>query len=540
MNAENIENNNNDTSWNKNNKIFSIESFSGVEAPEEIPDIERKIKKIYKRKKIKQHILPLKNIYDPIDETDINDDSDIFDKNIKESINNKCSSCDTDDIIDSESDNIDNTNTEGFIEGARGKKKKKKNKKKSSAGIIQDGVNTVKKGIDKTIASVFILGKFGKKGIDRASEEITNMPALSGYDKLNKDLKLKDNETPEEYNIRTAKYKTMIENKNKDKETLSTIIYMSIIFPLCIWFSYNWYYLIIYREEDKSRPNDDDKRYKIDFGVPVLNELFQYVLFPVKSFDKYMFSDNGLPDLIKNHNNMHIFYKFITVIFSVFLVYYIGISGDPKSITNGVPKEMYYAITVLTLFYFCVTVIPKITEYFLQFGGVLVTGPIVGSFVFICMIFIMLSICALSIPFAVVLFILFMWIHSLFGIFIYKNDSTISQIFRNINIHMKQSFIELDDKDPSIHEPNLMRRFMKSTSKFLNENMYMFIYLCILIANMIYAHIKIISVPLKSTITMLFLSLIGIFAIWIGNYLLKDITPFKESYIATNNSVYPN
>ena len=564
MNGKNIEINNN-TSWNKNNKIFSTEPFSGIDTPKEMPDIERKIKKIYKRKKIRQHILPLKNIYDPSSDEN-NDDTnitDILDNNIKESIENKCSSCDnnniiinnnnddtddnTDDDSDNDTDNDDDNNdinyisTEGFIEGARGKKKRKNKNKKSSGGIFQKAVGTIKNGFDKAIESIFILGKIGKKGMERASEEITNMPALSGYDNLNNDLKMKNNETNAEYKIRISKLKTQIENKNKDKETLTNIIYMSIIFPLCIWFSYNWYYLIIYRDGDGGRPDDDEKRYKIDFGVSVLNEIFQYALYPVKSFDKYILSDNGLPEIIKNHKSMHVFYRFLTLIFSVFLVYYIGISGDPKSITKGIPWLIYYAITILVVFYFFISVFPKITEYFLQFGGVLVTGPLVGGFVFICMFFIMLSLCAMTIPIAVVLFILFMWIHSLFGIFIYRNNSTVSQNIHEMEIHIKQSIAELEDKDIKIHEPDLMRRFMKSTSKFLNENMYTFVYLCILIYNLIYAHINLLSIPLKSTITVLLASLVGIFSMWIGNYFLKNIKPFIKEYIATKESVhYPN
>ncbi len=518
------EENNNQTKWNRPmiDKTFSSETFVGLtdaSGSGDISPIEQKIKKIYKRKKMKQCIQPLTNIYD----AECADTEPAFETF---SSDTKCTACE---------DDIDETpGEEGFQEGAKGKKKSKP----SPGGVFQKGIRTIQNVLDKAFETIFIVNTVGKKGIDVISEKLTNIPEISGYKKPDTPLEKLPGETKADHKKRTAPAKEQIRNKNKDKETLANVIYMCIIFPLCIWFTYNWYYLVIYREEDGDRPNSDERRYKIDLGNSVLNEIFQYTLYPLKTFDYYIMGDKGLPETIKEHNTMHVIYKFITLFFSIGLVYFLGLSGDIGSSTKGVPPIIYYGITFLILFYFAVSVFPKILEYLMQFGGIMTTGPLVGLFVIICMFFIMLALCLITTPLAMVLFMLFLWIHSLFGVFIYGNGRTLSQTLREMSIHLTQSIAELDDKDPAIFEPDPLRRLMKSISKFLSKHMNMLVYLGILIYTFFYANKKFLSMKLKSAINMFLLAIIGIVGMWVGGYFLEGTTPFIPGYVATHESVF--
>lgn len=526
----NNEETDNQTKWNRKMKdqIFSSETFVGQTSDGGLPDtvspIEQKIKKIYKRKKIKQCIQPLKNIYDPECE-DREPDIETF------SPDAKCTACDGGDGGDDDVDEGDvDSEQEGFQEGARGKKKSKP----SPGGVFQKGIKTIQNVLDKTFEAIFIVNTIGKKGIDVVSGELINSPPISGYKDLSGKMDKIPGETKADYKTRTAPIKEQIKNKNKDKETLSNVIYMCIIFPLCIWFTYNWYYLIIYREEDGERPNGDNRRYEIDLGNSVLNEIFQYALYPLKTFDYYIMGDKGLPETIKEHNTLHVVYKFVTLFFSIGLVYFLGLSGDIGSSTKGVPPVIYYSISFLILFYFGVSVFPKILEYLMQFGGIMTTGPLVGLFIIICMFFVMLALCFITTPLAMVLFMLFLWIHSLFGVFIYGNGRTLSQTLRQMSIHAEQSIPELDDSDPNVFKADPGRRILKSLSVFLNKHMNMLVYLGILIYSFFYAYTKLLSVPLKSAISMLLLAIIGIVSIWVGGYFLEGSKPFVPDYVGSS------
>lgn len=470
------------------NKIFSNDISSNSKKIHENMDIlkiEQKLKKINKRKKYKENFKNIEtfdNIYEQKEEeneeTNISTNSEPLkcasSFNDEEDLSNETEMVDDDD---------DYENIEGFKEGASNKKRRKK-RKKGKKGKKEVNEKTMFDGVISIIETLFNIYKYG----------IFLFFYL--YNQFDSFLtKLSDGI------VDFSSEKNTTEEKKSDGNILKSIFYYTLSLPICIFVTYNWFFLISYADDTPGceknnyglgadgkplcRPNNDEKRFKISFDdvgyyKNVLDFFFGYAILPLFYVDKLVFGDAKLPyyfSLIKSKNIQQTILLFFSFpILFLFGKFSLGIFASTTILTS-------YILDLINEFipFKDTDEVSKNTNLMLKevFGNKFGTFLAIGYFIIYWVI--KLIIAVFSISFSTILISLFMFTHSIFGIFLYGKDS-ISEKFIKID-----DFIKTDLKNFMSDADDCRKDFWKTLGRFMVDvfykNKYSIFYICILIYN---------------------------------------------------------
>jgi len=403
----------------------------------DIQKIEEKINKIKSRRKYTENysgIETLDNIYEPIE-----------------------SKKNTDVVI------------ENFQEGAknRGKVKTKGKKKKTTIGVLKDYFTI---GYNKWNAYLDIANKFIFNGYKILDKQLSK-GAFTYVHFLSRATNPKMMDLDYDLSNASAKQK---KNINMDTKGVKQYIYTILTLPLCFYATYNWFYLMVYMREkqgsdgEMERPFGDDNRMKIGFhGIKdeniktFLNFLCQYVIAPLYWLDK-IFNDNFYSSFAYNVVQWQILNYFIIFLLVIFINKKVGLFDSLNKLMNN--KFPY-------LFWSCVIIIGLTGLYNIgDFGKTNFTLTNVLPSMLVIFIYIILTtlLMTMSINVSTMIIILFLWIHSIFGIILYNKNNVMGILteINNINSYIKMDYDNLAD---DCAETEWFSKYIMYIVKFLND-----------------------------------------------------------------------
>jgi hypothetical protein len=472
------QNDNKKTIWK--NKIFRNDISSNSKKNNENIDIlkmEEKIKKINKRKKYKENfknIETLDNIYEEKEEEEEKTENKPETFQCASSLNEK------EDLSNEEEFNDFEDILEGFIEGARGKRRKRKKSKKNKKGgkkyTMVDGIimitNVFFTFYQYTIFALFYL--------------------VNNFDSFMTTLSKTIVDFSSDTNIK--------QEKDSDSKTLKHIFYNTLSFPLCIFITYNWFFLIAYADETSGcknnnygvgltgnnlcRPSNDEKRFTISFDKigyykNAIEFFFGYSIMPLFYVDKILLGDNYIPyyfSMIESKNIR----QFIILFFSFFLIFSFGKLGFLSSSIILI----HYIFDLINEF------IPtkstdessKNPNFMLKevFGNKFGTFLAIGYFIIYWVI--KLIIAVFSISLANILITIFIQFHSLFGMFLYGKDSLLEKMTK-IDDYVKSDLKNFLSDNDNCAKPDFWKTLGKFIVDVFYKNKYSILYIFILVLN---------------------------------------------------------
>ena len=338
---------------------------------------------------------------------------------------------------------------ENFQEGAknRGKVKTKSKPKKSTIGRLTDYINKVSgtavKYLDNAKRGFFYLYKEFDKQVSNGAFAYVHFLSTATDSKM-MDL---------EYNLSNANDEQK-KNINTDTNAVKQYIYAILTLPVCLYATYNWFYLMVYMREEEGtdgemeRPFGDDNRMKISLdGIKdkniktSLNFVFNYTMTPLFWFDK-IFNDNLYSSFANNVVQWNILNYFIIFVLVLFLNNKLGFFDSLDKILSRKSPYLFWACTIIILCKFLYNII--------EFSKSNFNIPTPLSSILLIFIYIILTtlIATGSINISTILVVLFLWIHSLFGIALYNKDGIMGVLneITNINSYIKRDYDDLTDK----------------------------------------------------------------------------------------------
>jgi hypothetical protein len=325
-------------------------------------------------------------------------------------------------------------------------------------------------------------------------------------------------------NVFTLENDASSENIEKDAQVIHDIIALTLSFPLCIFITYNWFFLFAYKTTyncqntdppvTTCRPANDSVRMKLNFDSvendntrKFLNLMFDFSVKPLEVFDELVFGDSKIPMLCMIP--YRILVKFILLGFSVIVVTWFSLLNSVDSIITG-SSFMIMGFAILVIVWWCVKCAPghiiKITELF-QGKAMIITAMIIlfGTIRLIIAIF--------SISTSSILITFYFWIHSLFGIAMYGENGFggIQDEIEKMDAYMDEEILWLQDKDTSCFKPELWRKVLRTIVFFIYDNFYAFWFLIFMSGNLMNAfHLQ------SQTLGLVIKSIIGVQLFMLG------------------------
>jgi hypothetical protein len=347
---------------------------------------------------------------------------------------------------------------ENFQEGARNKNKSKKKKKggkkkKSTIGVLKDYFYKVSgiivKYLDKTKSGFFYLHKeFDKLLTKGAFAYVHFLSTITDPKMINV-----------EYDLSNANAKVK-KNITTDQNAVKQYIYSILTLPVCLYATYNWFYLMVYMREkegtdgEMERPFGDENRTKItldgiqnEYIKTPLEFLFNYAITPLYWFDK-IFDDNKYSSFANNMIQWQILNYFIIFIIVLFINSKFGFFDSLNKLLSRNSPYLFWGCAIIILFKFLYNVVKHLIDpgkALLQFRILHALFGILVTFVYII---ITTLISSMSINVSAILIILFVWIHSIFGIVLYNKNGLwgIFNEIKNINSFIKKDYDDLTDE----------------------------------------------------------------------------------------------
>jgi hypothetical protein len=389
-------------------------------------------------------------------------------------------------------------------------KKKSKKKKKSTSSSANDRFNNAKNQFMKyyNIVSEIIVGI------------VTAFPAtintmVNGFSTVYVTA-LSENNKP----------------NNSDVTTVSNIIYLIISFPLCVFITYNWFFMLVYREQTADgfeRIPKNGTRLNISFDSNwQLKFLFEYVITPLRVFDTFLFSDKGFTSIDADGDE---YTRFSSVpqlldrlpfkIIAKFLLFGISFAFffvmDPfngvASSIKGLPTMLTgvcTAIIIMAWFYNSVnTVVDNIPK--------ILTATFITCISLFIYIVIQLCIAIFSINPSTITLLLYLWFHSIGAVFFYGSGGM--QYFNKMDKFVKAD-LDFLNKDENCNKDNPFINMILYFANFLYNNFYSFGFILLLLRNVFSClmHLKSNMVKMSTaTITMFLILFTTVYGIMYGS-----------------------
>jgi hypothetical protein len=474
----------------------------------DVVNIQQKIKKINKRKKYVENfnnIQPLKNVYEePVLSQENNIDEPI-EKNI-------------------------------FSDMFKCSKEAMPNKEDMQENIQSEAKENFKEGFGiEDVSYEFYNFIFG---IPNSFEKIIS----KGCYTFTKTFSNLDGGKPNENNMRS------------DSKILRQIIYISLSFPICIYVTYNWIYLLAYYDKTDGCPDDsnsqknengellcrpanDSKRLEISFSKlgefsSGVNFMFDFAIMPLWVFDKLILGDKYLPSLFPVIP-WKIITKFIILFYSLIMVYGMNLFGSINNALRGTPSILGYYCGTIIIGYFIyklymdfLTPDVKATDMkvdaFLKF---IPQGLFYYVFLFFYYVF-RLIIAVWSINVSSIIVVIYFWIHSLFGMAIYGGGlGEMGKQMENIDEFVNKDLLSFKEDDKECAKPSIVKRIIRLLAEFLYDNIYLVAYILVMGTNISNALSGLKSTSLKQVISCLIGIQIIIACLYIWNNLAGKKKP---------------
>jgi hypothetical protein len=370
---------------------------------------------------------------------------------------------------------------EGFIEGAKGRKGGSK-KNKNPFTKVSNVLNSLSMGLYKTV--FFFPNKIDK------------MMTVMSYMFTETFSKGQDQDPSEE-------------ELQHDSRIVKRIIYSILCFPICVFITYNWFYLLAYQEEitpgKMERPAKDANRIKINFNSfdsrirPFVTFWLDYCIFPLSVLDKWILGDNRLPSVFSmfiKAFKFKIIVKFILLLVSFHFIFGVNLFGKLKSSLSG--KMNPLSIFCMVLIFICW--FKKVFTFMLSMKwlpGFIPTMFWVARLIFYAGFSIMVALFSFQISSIIVL--LYFWGHSLFGMSFYGDGST-GEKMSSVDDYVNQDLDMIRNKNEDCIKPGTLKKILFMFGKFLYENFYYFAYFYLMSKNIFNSYTSIYSKSLKYVI----------------------------------------
>jgi hypothetical protein len=363
------------------------------------------------------------------------------------------------------------TQTESF-KSKKGKKGKKGKKNRFAKFTEKMGnfFNKIKKYIDSANNTFF----YGYKQFDKLISYIafsyvhfistSTMPELNNLN----------------FNLSNAT-KHQSQHIHSDADNIKHIVYSIFLLPLCLYSTYNWFYLLVYlRPKENSdgeyeRPFDDDIRMKIsldgikpDFIKTPLESLFKYTITPLYWIDQ-LFNNSKYTSFAVNYIGWNIINYFILFVAVLFINKKFGLFESLEHIIKNKSSFLYkfcagFIISALIYNIFNHIFNPseenKLIRVFKYLFGLLIAFAYIIFNTFIA---------GMSINVSAIIILIYLWIHSLFGMVLY-NKNGISGIFEqmaNITSYIKKDYDKI--KAEECEEFTIFQKMIHKIIAFLND-----------------------------------------------------------------------
>lgn len=248
-------------------------------------------------------------------------------------------------------------------------------------------------------------------------------------------------------------------DKKHDAGVMLEVIYMFMAVPLIIFATYNWYYMIVYRDADKfattsggeaPRACNAENRVNWDFshaGVldPVIDYFLGFCIFFTRRVDTFFLDDAYIPRLFTNDFALKS-RAWILVMFAVLIFYLLGkmsFKDLMRGNASGPLVQLAFSMVMIYYAYMMVFILfgaDHTADYLKSIVGGDIAGLMGGSkqsplhislsvlcmttigiFVAILLFIILFFIALLSINTSVMVFMLYIFIYSIFGFYIYRS-----------------------------------------------------------------------------------------------------------------------
>jgi hypothetical protein len=283
-----------------------------------------------------------------------------------------------------------------------------------------------------------------------------------------------------------------------DAQCIHDIIALTFSFPLCIYITYNWFFLLAFKGKfgcdrldppvPECRPANDAARMKLNFDSVLepntrkfLNLMFDFSIRPLETFDNLTFGDKRLPALCMLCP-ARILVKFILLLISFFVVTWFSLFDTVDASINGA-SGMLMGFCILCILYQYIKSIPGHAMKIIE----LTEGkPLVALAISILFFTVRLIIAIFSISTSSILITFYLWVHSLFGMSMYGDGTNgIADEIDNIDAYIDKDILWLRDKDEHCFKPELWRKVLRTIVFFIYDNFYALSFLFLMGGNIL-------------------------------------------------------
>ena len=333
-----------------------------------------------------------------------------------------------------------------------------------------------------------------------------------------------------------------------DAQVIHDIIALTFSFPICIFITYNWFFLLAYKSKyncqntdphvDMCRPANDSVRMKLNFDSiadenvkEFLNLFFDFSVKPLDLFDQIVFGDKGISRLCLMCPS-RILIKFLLLLMSFLIITYFSLFESVESIVVG---------SSLVIMGFCIIVIiyqfgsqhigyyiPKIIDKFKPSALTMIAVFFIFSaFRIILAIF--------SIATSSILISFYFWTTTMFAFIIYgeKGLGGIPTEIENIDSYMDEDILWLQDKDTNCFKPELWRKVLRTIVFFIYDNFYALSFLCIMSSNIV--NMRNLQSP---SLTYVIYSIIGVVLFLLGIVMFINSGKTNSRMIRVDGKLY--
>jgi hypothetical protein len=361
--------------------------------------------------------------------------------------------------------------------GKKGKKKGKKGKKKGKKGKngfkekINKFVKILEKFLNKAKKSVFYL----RDELDKLVSYVAVVYVYFISIVTNPDL------ADLKFDFSNVK-KMDFDNIQADKEAFKIAIYKVISMPLLLYATYNWFYLMVYmkakEEEDGmlERPFDDDKRMKIsldgikpDFIKKPLQFSLNYAITPLYWFDK-LFNNNIYTYFANNIIGWKILNYLLIFIFVFIINTKFGLFDSLDHFIKNKPSFLYKFCGIIIAGTLLYNIFNHIFNPSQEIKTLRVFKYLFGILLGFIYIILTTFVAGMSINISAILILMYVWIHSLFGIFLYNKKGIFGYFEekKNMDNYIKRDSERLQTED--CEKLSFFERILLQIVKFLNDN----------------------------------------------------------------------
>jgi hypothetical protein len=301
--------------------------------------------------------------------------------------------------------------------------------------------------------------------------------------------------------------------QENDAQSIHNIIALTFSFPLCIYITYNWFFLFAYQGNYRCkdidppvtscRPANDHVRMPLNFDSVTnentrqfLNLTFDFSVYPLYIFDTYVFGDKGLPALCLTSPS-RILVKFILLLISFFVVTWFGFFDTIDSLIAG-SSSLVMGFCILCIIWKYGSQIIGHTKEIVE-----LTTPSFTAFAVSVIFFVIRLIIAIfSVNTSSILVTCYFWVHSFFGMVMYGENgwSGIFDEIENMDAYIDEDILWLQDKDTNCFKPELWRKILRIIVTFIYDNFYALSFLSLMSVNVVNVLSNIESPSLKYTI----------------------------------------